>query len=303
MEFGRVTEAELADVDFSLPAEPDSNKVFYTPNNNRLHKTAVYFGCPRWGTKDWVGKIYPTGTKEANFLNNYPNHFGAVELNATHYKIHTAAEIKRWAEKVGGRQFKFCPKIPQLISHYSGFRNADQLTTAFLEGIMAFENHLGPVFLQLSDKYSPAGRDVLFKYLQSLPTDVQFFLEVRHQDWFGDKMVINELLHTLRALNMGFVITDTAGRRDCAHLHLTTPKVFIRFVGNNLHKSDYLRADDWINRIKFWVNNGIEEIYFFIHMQNEATSPPLTVYMVEKLNVACGLKVIKPIFETKGLLF
>ncbi len=300
MEFGRVTHAELDTVGFSLPVEPASNSVFF---NNALHKTAVYFGCPKWGTREWVGKIYPKGTNEAQFLNHYVNHFAAVELNATHYKIHTAAEIKRWAEKVSGRHFKFCPKIPQQISHYSGFRNADQLTTAFLEGIMAFESHLGPVFLQLSDKYSPARRDVLYKYLQSLPTDVQFFLEVRHPDWFADKTVMDELLQTLRALNIGFVITDTAGRRDCAHMQLTVPKAFIRFVGNNLHKSDFARANEWINRIKFWVDNGLEEIHFFIHMQDEATSPQLTVYMVDNLNAACGLNLIKPKFENTGLLF
>ena len=132
---------------------------------------------------------------------------------------------------------------------------------------------------------------------------MQFFLEVRHPDWFADKMVMDELLQTLRALNIGFVITETAGRRDCAHMQLTVPKSFIRFVGNNLHKSDFARANEWINRIKFWVDNGLEEIHFFIHMQDEATSPQLTVYMVDNLNAACGLNLIKPKFENTGLLF
>ena len=35
-------------------------------------------------------------------------------------------------------------------------------------------------------------------------------------------------------MNMGIVITDTAGRRDCAHMNLTIPKAFIRYVGNSL---------------------------------------------------------------------
>ena len=66
-----------------------------------------------------------------------------------------------------------------------------------------------------------------------MPTDVQFFLEVRHPDWFT-KDVSKELFETLHALNIGAVITDTAGRRDCAHMHLTIPKTFIRYVGNSL---------------------------------------------------------------------
>jgi len=303
MEFGRVKLEELANVDFSLPGDADENIAFLNIHKKLPGKANIYFGCPRWGATNWVGKIYPKGTKQGQFLDCYVNHFGAVELNATHYKIYTAAEIKRWSEKVAGRPFKFCPKIPQIISHYSGFKNADQLTNAFLEGIIAFGSHLGPIFLQVSDKYSPAQRNVLYKYLQSLPTDVQFFLEVRHPEWFADRVVVTELLQVLSMLNVGFVITDTAGRRDCAHMHLTVPKVFVRYVGNNLHESDYRRADEWVTRLKYWVNNGIEEIYFFIHMQNEATSPDLTLYLVDKLNAACDLKLIKPKIEHAGLLF
>jgi hypothetical protein len=40
---------------------------------------------------------------------------------------------------------------------------------------VAFEENLGPVFLQESEKYSPAKRDALFNYMASLPKDVQFF--------------------------------------------------------------------------------------------------------------------------------
>ena len=49
-------------------------------------------------------------------------------------------------------------------------------------------------------------------------------------------------------------------------------------------------------RIKYWLNKGIEDIYFFMHMHDEATSPELTVYLVDKLNAECGLNLIKPQF-------
>jgi len=297
MEFGRVSLVELENVDFSLPVEPAGNSMILKTVRKETYKPEVYFGCAKWGRKEWVGKIYPKGTKESEFLDHYVHHYNAIELNATHYKINTAKEIKRWADKAKGLDFKFCPKVPQLISHYSSFKNTDQITSSFLEGILAFENHLGPVFLQVSDKYTPARRDVLYSYLKSLPTDVQFFLEVRHPDWFSDHAIMKELLQTLTELNVGFVITDTAGRRDCAHMHLTIPKAFIRYVGNSLHPTDYTRTTEWVNRMKYWVDNGIEEIYFFMHMHDEATSPELTVYMVDKLNAACGLHLIKPKFE------
>jgi uncharacterized protein YecE (DUF72 family) len=298
MEFGRVKEDELNKIDFSLQQEPAANKLVLKKSKN---KPLVYFGCAKWGRKEWIGKIYPKGTKDAQFLDQYVKHYNSIELNATHYKIYSPAEIAKWAAKAAGKDFKFCPKITNSISHYSGFNNVDFLTTSFLEGVMAFGDNLGPVFLQVSEKYSPKQRDKLYQYLQTLPTDLQFFLEVRHPDWFADKLIRAELFDTLRSLKIGAVITDTAGRRDCAHMELTIPKAFIRYVGNSLHPTDYIRTDAWIERMKYWLENGLKELYFFMHMHDEAFSPELTVYMVDKLNEQCGLELIKPQFVQESL--
>ena len=54
----------------------------------------------------------------------------------------------------------------------------------------------------------------------------------------------------LERLKKGTVITDTAGRRDCLHMKLTSADIFIRFVGNSLHESDYQRIDDWVEASK-----------------------------------------------------
>jgi uncharacterized protein YecE (DUF72 family) len=298
MEFGKVPENELNSIDFSLPAEPVGNKTVLIKSTK---KPLVYLGCAKWGRKEWIGKIYPTGTKDAQFLDEYIKHYNSIELNATHYKIYSPAEISKWAAKAKGKDFKFCPKITDSISHYSGFNNTEQLTTAFLEGVFEFGENLGPIFLQVSEKYSPNQRDKLYKYLQSLPTDLQFFLEVRHPNWFADKHINKELFDTLRSLNIGAVITDTAGRRDCAHMELTVPKTFIRYVGNSLHPTDYTRTDEWIKRMKYWLDNGLQELYFFMHMHNEALSLELTVYLIDKLNAACGLHLNKPKFIQQSL--
>jgi len=93
----------------------------------------------------------------------------------------------------------------------------------------------------------------------------------------------------LKELGIGAVITDTAGRPDVLHMQLTIPKTFIRFVGNSLHPTDYTRIDHWAKRIKKWIDGGIDEIYFFMHMHNEATSPELTKYVVEQFNKVCRI--------------
>jgi len=143
MEFGRVTEKELDKIDFSLPREPAANKLLLKKSKK---KPLVCLGCAKWGRKEWVGKIYPKSTKEAQFLDHYVKHYNSIELNATHYKVYKPEEIAKWAAKAAGRDFKFCPKITNSISHYSGFNNVDFLTSAFLEGVLAFGKQLGPIF-------------------------------------------------------------------------------------------------------------------------------------------------------------
>jgi uncharacterized protein YecE (DUF72 family) len=294
MEFGRLPEDELNKIDFKLPTDPAFNKK--NLKGKPAVKPKVYVGCAKCGRLEWLGKIYPLKTKEKDFLDHYVHHYNSIELNATHYKVYGPRGIQKWAAKANGKDFLFCPKMFQGVTHRGSLKGKDFILNEFLRGIVAFEKHLGPIFVQVSDTFSPKRKDELFGFLKSLPTNLQFFLEVRHPDWFGKEEIREELFSTLKEINVGAVITDTAGRRDCAHMYLTIPKTFIRYVGNSLHRTDFPRIDDWVSRIKYWLDNGIKEIYFFMHMHDEEKSPELTVYLVDKLNKVCGLDLQKPKF-------
>lgn len=294
MEFGRVPETELKNIDFTLPADPAFNAKIL--KGKPATNPKVYIGCAKWGRTEWVGKIYPLKTKEKDFLSHYVQHYNSIELNATHYKIYGEEIISKWAAHAVNKNFLFCPKMYKGVTHYGTLKGKEQMTTEFLKELLGFQKHLGPIFIQVSESFSPRRKDELFAYLQTLPTDLQFFLEVRHPDWFAIEETANELFTQLRQLKIGAVITDTSGRRDCAHMYLTVPKVFIRYVGNSLHKTDYTRINDWVQRIKYWLDNGLKEVYFFMHMHDEAFSPELTVYLVDEINKACNLSLQKPEF-------
>lgn len=297
MDFGRVPVEELGSIDFSLPKEPVFNKAILT--GKKVKSPKVYLGCAKWGRTEWLGKIYPPKTKEKDFLEHYVQHYNSIELNATHYKVYGEAGIKKWCEKAAGRDFKFCPKMYQGITHRGSLKGKQFITNEFFRGIVAFKEYLGPIFIQVSETFSPKRKEELFDFLRTMPTDLQFFMEVRHPAWFAKADIREEFFSTLKELNMGAVITDTAGRRDCAHMHLTVPKAFVRYVGNSLHATDYTRVDEWISRMKYWLDKGLEELYFFMHMHDEAYSPELTVYMVDKLNKEVGLNLIKPQFVSE----
>ncbi len=303
MDFGKVAINEISSIDYQLPADPELTKEVLKSSSSK--KVKAFIGCAKWGRKEWVGQIYPPKTKEANFLDEYTKHFNSIELNATFYQIYSKETIAKWAAKVSDQNpdFVFCPKISRPISHLKRLKNAASETTEFLENISAFGKYLGPVFLQLSDNFGPKNMETLKTYLEDFPKDVELFVEVRHKDWFAEKQSSDLLFNTLKELNIGSIITDASGRRDCVHMHLSTPKAFIRFVGNSLHPTDYKRLDDWINRIKQWQDNGLKEIYFFIHQHDEKDSPQLADYAVKQFNKILDLDIKRPQFVENGTLF
>lgn len=292
MEYGRITATDLEKADTRLPPDAAGNDAVLQKGRG---STKFYMGTPKWGRKEWIGTLYPKGTKDAQFLEQYLKHYNSIEFNATHYKTFTPDEIEKWSVKAAGKNFKFCPKVTNSISHYSGFDNVEGLTNTFLEGISAFGNLLGPVFLQISEKYNPKQREKLFRYLKMLPAYPCFFLEVRHPEWFTDPVIRRELFDMLRQARIGAVITDTLPHREVIHMSLTIPKVFIRFTCQGDHHSDISRIDDWVKRIKEWQVKGLEECYFFVHVLNEGLSPEITRYVSQQFNAICnaGLPEVK----------
>ncbi|MGF7039550.1 DUF72 domain-containing protein [Mucilaginibacter lappiensis] len=296
MEFGRVNPEELAAVDFTLPPDPELtiNTLKAAKSNQSLQ---VHVGCAKWGRKEWIGQIYPPKTKEANFLDEYVKHFDCIELNATFYNVYGPDTITKWKAKAESNpHFKFCPKFSQSISHIRRLKNAEDITTSYYEGIMAFGDKLGPLFLQLSDNYTPKSFPELKAYLEQLPKDVPVFVELRHKEWFAVPENRDKVFAMLRDLNIGAVITDATGRRDVVHMNLPTPHAFIRFVGNGLHPTDYARVDEWVERIKQWQQLGLQSVWFLMHQHEEEFSPKLADYVVEKLNEALGMQLKRPQF-------
>ena len=291
MDFGKLPLTELASVDLTLP--PDTaftRQTLKEVQNPRPLK--IYVGCAKWGRKEWVGQIFPEKTKEKDFLKAYAGQFDCVELNATFYKIYGEATIAKWKEQVESNpDFLFFPKISRPISHIKRLRDAEELTTAFFSGVAAFGEKLGGVFLQLSDNFGPNSFDVLKNYLTQLPKDVRVFCELRHPGWFADEKMKEQVFQLFREQHIGSILTDASGRRDVLHMSLSTDTAFIRFVGNNLHPTDYLRVDEWIARLKNWQQLGLQKLFFFVHQPDEANSPKLAEYVIGKMNERLGAGV------------
>jgi uncharacterized protein YecE (DUF72 family) len=293
MEFGRVDEP-LENIDFTLP--PDTELTTRTLGGCKNDKElSVFVGASKWGEKNWKGKIYPKQLPDKEFLGVYAQNFNTVEFGPSFYRIFKPEEISRWTSQViGSPEFRFCPKFPQAITHIRRLANAKEYTTQFYDGLSAFGSQLGPLILQLPDNFRTKSFPQLKAYLESLPTTFKVNVEVRNQEWFSNATYRKDLFDLLAHLNIGTVISDTAGRRDCVHMELTTTDAVIRFVGNNLADSDFRRMNDWVDRLKVWTDHGLKSLWFFMHQNDERYVPDACAYLIDQLNDKLRMSIKAP---------
>ncbi len=293
MKFGKVAQDDLQSLDLSLPSDhPETAK---TLKMSKAKVPKVYVGCAKWGRKEWVDLIYPPGTKDKDFLDEYVKNFNAIEMNTTFYSIKKNS-VEDWVSRapVG---FMFSPKVNRSISHIKRLNeDAKRYTDYFVETSLLFGERLGSVFLQLPENFAGKYLERVEDYLKVIPQDYPLYIEMRHESWFADETVRNEMFDLLGEKGIGTVITDVAGRRDILHQRLTIPKAFIRFNGYGLHPTDYKRLDEWVDRIRQWIDQGLEELYFYAHQEYETHTPKTADYFIEKLNEACGLEIKRPSF-------
>jgi len=291
MDFGKI--ADISGVDFRLPPNhPFTTGVLADATREATAQKQVYVGPPVWSNKEWVGKIYPTAAKEKDFLCHYARQFNTIELNVTHYQMPSAATIARWKEAVTP-DFRFCPKWPQEISHERQLTGSELLIQIFTEAVLGLGQNLGTTFLQLPPYFGPWKIDVLEQFLQQLPAKFPIAVEFRHEKWFQEP-IWAQTLQMLHNFGVGTVISDVAGRRDVLHMSLTTPTLVLRFVGNELHPTDYTRVDEWVQLLKIELEKGLQTAYIFVHCGQNTYAPELTKYWIEQLNLHCNLSLALP---------
>jgi len=298
MKFGKVD--HIDEIKFTLPPDHKDMEAMWRNHQSTKGDLKIFLGGTMWTIPKWVGKIYPKGTKAANFVQAYGQQFGTIELNATHYRTPTLATVKAWHDAMPD-DFIFSPKFPQGISHYRRFNNCEVLTDDFLMAIDGFGKKLSHSFIQLPPNYKSDKNEALLRYLESLPTDLKCAVEFRHESWFTEDTPSRETWEFLRQRNIATVITDTAGRRDALHMNLTTPVLIMRFGGYYPHKTDALRMKQWVARLKEWKEKGLQEIHLWMHQPESIMTPESLIEWESALQKGLGVKAKRP--QITGTLF
>lgn len=222
----------------------------------------VLVGTSGYSFPDWVGTVYPSGTKPGDFLFHYARWFHAAEINSTFYRIPSPQTFERMATKVP-ETFTFVVKLPREMTHErGGFERARE---PFLAAIrpLADAGKLGGLLAQFPFSFRPGPEP--HRYLETLaatfPPDVPLCVEFRNAAWMTD-----ETFAHLQRLSLGFVNVDLPrlpGLPAPAE-RVTSPTGYVRLHGRNAaswwrhptpsHRYDYLyveeELEDWARRIE-----------------------------------------------------
>ncbi|NJN02987.1 MAG: DUF72 domain-containing protein [Leptolyngbyaceae cyanobacterium SL_1_1] len=254
---------------------------------------AFLIGCAVWAYKDWVGEFYPAGSRAGDFLRLYSQRLMAVEGNTTFYSVPSQSMVQRWAAETPDT-FKFCLKLPRLISHQGALSPRLPEAIAFLERVAPLGDRLGPCFAQLPPSYSPALLGDLANFVSQWPhPQVPLAVEVRHPDWFKPpyQAQLNQLLVQHQC---GRVLLDTRPIYDCLAEGLpdvqlnserrkpqvplqpiiTAPFSLIRYISHPELALNQQYLAEWVFRLQQWLSQGTQ-VYFFVHCPVEAKSPAI----------------------------
>lgn len=246
-------------------------------------KNKLLIGTSGYSYDDWVGVLYPEGTKKSEYLSMYSQEFNVAELNFSYYRMPEATISGRMVQMTGSK-FLFSIKAHKSLTHEMNNADLGLNVNSFINGIEPIieSGKLGCILLQFpfSFHYTKECRTYLDQLCNKL-SQYSLCIEFRNQYWQKDS-VYNEL----RSRNIGFVNVDEPeieGLLKPSSI-VTSDIGYVRFhgrnsanwwEGDNVSRYDYLYSDkeltEWIPRIlKMMEQTRMVLVVFNNHSKGQA---------------------------------
>ncbi|CAA9337107.1 MAG: FIG003003: hypothetical protein [uncultured Gemmatimonadetes bacterium] len=234
---------------------------------------SIRIGTQGWNYTAWVGPFYPEGTKPLEFLRTYAQAFSTVEVDSTFYAIPPAKSVRGWAQRTPDG-FLFALKMPQEVTHERRLRDAEAATDEFLDRARELGPKLGPVLVQMGPDFGPDEFAALERFVERLPRDVRFAVEVRQSRWMADA-VLPRLLSLLESHGAALALSDGKWipRETMTELAAapTADFHYIRWMGPNRDIVEYshLQFDrsgeirSWAEVLKTIAGRGVSVFGYF----------------------------------------
>ena len=188
-------------------------------------------GTSGYSFDDWVGRFYPAETRKKTMLERYVEHFEAVEVNFTYYRMPTVRTMESLARRTP-EGFLFWVKANQETTHNSNRTVAGR----FIENIAPLTDagKLAGILLQFPQSFhrTAANRTYLAGALSDF-APLQTAVEFRHRSWEHGAVV-----EGLRERNVTLVVPDVPDIRDLYHspAAATTGTGYLRLHSRNADK-------------------------------------------------------------------
>ena len=163
---------------------------------------------------------------------------------------------------------------------------------------------MGIVWLQMSSHFSPHHLDRLASFMDSLPNDFEYGMEVRNLGFFDksdNEKRFNQLLMQHKVNRVSFdtralfahpkndPITQEAFNakpRMPVHVIATGNSPVVRFITPLDVELGYSYLTPWVKKTAQWINEG-KTPYLFFHTPDNRTAPQLAQYFNEQLKDLC----------------
>jgi uncharacterized protein YecE (DUF72 family) len=181
-------------------------------------------GCSGWHYNDWRGAFYDDKIATEQELGSYAVTFDTVEIDSTFYGKPHASTVQQWAQRTPAR-FRFSAKIPRAITHEGSFADTADQFQDFCDTMRGLGPKLAALLIQLPPSFTAQSLGELEDFLDQLPTDIRFAVEVRHRSLHTE-----ETYEMLRHHRVAWVISDMQGLPVVEEV--TADFSYVRWLGN-----------------------------------------------------------------------
>ena len=108
----------------------------------------LHVGTSGFSYKEWKGSFYPEKLPANKMLAYYGEHFNAVEVNNTFYRLPKSNMLATWATQVPD-DFSFAIKASRHITHIKRLKDTADTLAYLFKAVSVLESKLGLVFFQL----------------------------------------------------------------------------------------------------------------------------------------------------------
>ncbi len=207
----------------------------------------IHIGTSGWHYPHWRGPFYPPELPVKKWLEYYVEHFGALEINNSFYRLPSRETMADWYTRTP-KDFRFTVKASRFLTHNKKLTDPEEPIMRLYDRIEPLAEKLGAVLFQLPPNWGP-NSERLAAFLELLPAEFPPVFEFRDRRWECD-----EVFAVLREHDASFCVADIGGQ--VSPREVTGPLIYLRLHGATERKYTGSYPDetleDWASWLKSW---------------------------------------------------